>query len=132
MKQKLVLAEINDRGEAVRIFRTVKASFLLPVESVAEFTKALAVGQIRRQVFARAGCTPHQAGNCEWCGSSIFWSSGSYNSGEMHEVVPKGRGGEVSIANSVAICRNCHTVSPDSAHGNRRWHSSKINSTKET
>jgi hypothetical protein len=81
MKQKLVLVETNNQGEAVRIFRNVKASFSFPVESVAEFTKALAVGQIRRQVFARAGCSPHQTGNCEWCGKVIRWYAGDWDSG---------------------------------------------------
>jgi len=125
MKQKYVLAEVDENGSPIRIFRNVKDTFSFPVESVAEFTKAFAVHSVRSKVFRRAGCTPYTAGACEWCGKVIFWEAGSYKSGEMHEVLPKGKGGEVSVANSVAICRGCHT-GPNGAHGDRKWHTAKI------
>lgn len=126
---KTVLAEVGLDGLPIRIFRTVKAAIQLPVEQVAEFPKAFAVGVIRRKVFERAGCTPHQSGNCEECGRTIRWYAGDWDSGEMHEVIPRGKGGEVSVHNSIALCRNCHTVDATSAHGNRRWHSAKIKET---
>lgn len=128
MKSKLVLAEIDERGDPIRIFRNVKDTFPFPVESVQEFPKAFAVGMIRTKVFARAGCTLHKPGNCEFCARIIYWQSGDFLSGELHEQIPKGKGGEVSVSNSVAICRKCHT-GKDGAHGNRRWHSAKL--TKE-
>jgi len=120
MKSKLVLVEVNLQGDPIRIFRTVKDSLQVDVESVQEVPKAYAVGAIRRQVFARAGCTPHQIGECEWCGRNISWETG-----EMHEKVFKGKGGEVSVVNSVAICHECHQ-GKNGAHGNRRWHSAKL------
>lgn len=121
----MVLAEVDDRGDPIRIFRTVKATFSYPVESVKEFPKTFAVGMIRSKVFARTGCTPHQPGACEWCGRTIIWQAGEWNSGHMHEKHFKGKGGEVSVENGVAICRPCHT-GRDGAHGNRRWHSAKL------
>lgn len=133
---KTVLAEVDERGDPIRIFKPQKKAYQFPVESVNEFPKAFAVGIIRSKVFARAGCTPHVDGGCEWCGASISWEKGRWNSGELHEVIPKGKmvfqgeQGEVSVENSVAICRSCHTSGPNAAHSNRRWHSAKL--TRET
>ena len=132
---KTVLAEVDERGDPIRIFKPQRKAYQFPVESVNEFPKAFAVGMIRSKVFARAGCTPHIDGCCEWCGASICWEKGRWNSGEMHEVVARGKmvfqgeQGEVSVSNSVAICRNCHTSGPNAAHANRRWHSAKIKET---
>ena len=114
MPSKVVLAEIDTHGDPIRIFRTVKAACKLPVEHVAEFPKALAVSVIRRKVFERA------AGSCEYCGNPI-----TPKTGHMHEELPKGKGGEVSVENGRAICYDCH-LGPNGAHGNRRWHTSKI------
>lgn len=124
--RKPVLCEVDDRGDPVRIFKPQKRAYQFPVKDVNEFPYAFAVGVIRSKVFARAGCTRHQKGYCEECGRAISWESG-----HMHERVFKGKGGEVSVENGVAICAPCH-LGPNGAHGNRRWHTSKINSTKET
>lgn len=35
----------------------------------------------------------------------------------MHELVSKGKGGEVSLENSIGLCADCHL---NTAHGNRR------------
>lgn len=116
---KRVLVEIGAGGEPIRIFRTVKAS--LGCEHVREMDKATAVGSIRRQVFARAD------GQCEHCGNWITWKSM-----HMHENQAKGKRdengdyGEVSVENCRALCYDCHLGRPDSAHGNRRWHTARI------
>lgn len=124
-RDKYVLCEVDDQGTPIRIFKPQKKAYTFPVEQVNEFPHGFAVGIIRRQVFQRAGCTRIQPGCCEECGATIIWEAGSYNSGEMHEVISKGKGGEVSVDNSKAICRACHT-GPNGAHGNRRWHSAKL------
>ena len=51
---------------------------------------------------------------------------------EMHEEVPRGNGGEISLANSKMICRTCHRTS-DRAHGNRRpqWNSKSFEEVME-
>lgn len=127
---KTVLCEVDPDGSPIRIFKFAKHAYQLPVDRYKEFTKAEAVLSIRLKVFARAGCTPDCAGTCESCGRSIIWERGHYSSGELHEVVPKGKTvfngpeGEVSVTNSVAICRSCHT-GPEGAHGNRRWQTAK-------
>ena len=89
--------------------------------------KAEAVGSIRRQVFERARNPLTGLVECENCGRIITWEFG-----EMHERVPKGNGGEVSLGNCEALCRECHTGSQDSAHGNRRWQTAKLGPTKGT
>lgn len=135
--RKPVLCEIDERGDPIRIFKFRKKAFQYPVESVNEFPYAFAVGMIRSKVFARAGCTPHQTGNCEWCGATIIWEDKRPLSGHLHEKVARGKmtfqntDNEYSVENSVAICSSCH-IGPNGAHKDRSWHTAKINSTKET
>lgn len=131
---KTVLAEVDERGDPIRIFKFRKKALRFPVESVNEFPYAFAVESIRRKVFARAGCTRVQEGQCEWCGRIIIWEKGYENSGHLHEKIPRGKmvfnhdDNEYSIDNSVAICKDCH-IGPTGAHSNRRWHSAKIKET---
>ena len=90
--------------------------------------RAKAVGAIRAQVYERAtGDSPAggELSECERCGRIIRWETF-----EMHETIPKGKHGEVSLSNCEALCHACHQGGPDSAHGNRRWHTSKIKSDK--
>ena len=89
--------------------------------------RAKAVGAIRAQVYDRAE-VENEEHECERCGRFITWDSF-----EMNEIRPKGAGGgktggEVSLENCEALCHGCHQGSPDSAHGNRRWQTSKIKS----
>jgi hypothetical protein len=72
-----------------------------------------AVGAIRSQIWNRCG------GACEWCGKRIKESGPLFSRMNMHEVIPKGSGGEVSLTNSVGICYTCH-FEDDRAHGLRR------------
>jgi 5-methylcytosine-specific restriction endonuclease McrA len=129
MPSKLVRVELGDNGLPIRIFRT-KDWRLLPAEKVQVMDRGAAVGLIRKQVFERARVEgPRSFGDwfeCERCGRRI-----SLGTGEMNEKRPKGKaggktGGEVSLENCEALCHQCHTGSPDSAHGNRRWQTAKL------
>ena len=115
----LAHVQVGEQGEVVRIFRTTKdyISYRLQFpEFVKTMSKAAAVGEIRRQVFERA------KNACEWCGTRLTWDTG-----EMHERIHRGDGGEQSLANCIMLCRRCHTAPiPSSAHGNRRWHTAKV------
>jgi HNH endonuclease len=115
----LVRAQVDEQGKVIRVFRTTREGILYGVK-FPEFVKTLplaeAVGEIRRQVFERA------EGACEWCGAKLTWETG-----EMHERLPKGKGGEQSIYNGVALCASCHRAPKESsAHGNRRWQTAKV------
>lgn len=115
MPVKLVRVETNEHGTPIRIFRKDKLWLDCPKDLLKIMTKAEAVGSIRDQVWKRTG------GECEYCGKWI-----TENTMHMHEELPKGQGGEVCLMNSVGICADCHVIGPDSAHGNRRWHTAKI------
>jgi len=83
--------------------------------TVIQVAKSVAVGTIRDQVFKRAGYI------CEFCGANL-----TITGGHMHEKNPRGKGGEISMDNSVAICYKCHLGRADSEHGNRRFQTSKL------
>ena len=116
---KMVRVQLGEEGQPVRIFRD-KSWRLLPEDEVAWISKEEAVTEIRRQVFEK---TKDDNGyyHCHDCGKPTNWLSG-----EMHEVVPKGKGGEVSVDNSICLCNNCHTGAKNSRHGDRRWQTSKL------
>ncbi len=118
---KLVRVEIGPNGLPCRIFRDKSWK---TCDSVQIMDRGKAVGAIRAQVFDRAtGDSPAggEISECERCGRFIRWETF-----EMHETVPKGKGGEVSLSNCEALCRDCHQTGPDAAHADRRWQSSKI------
>ena len=122
---KQVRVEIGPNGLPCRIFRDASWK---TCDSVQIMDRAKAVGAIRAQVYERAtGDSPAggELSECERCGRIIRWETF-----EMHETIPKGKHGEVSLSNCEALCHACHQGGPDSAHGNRRWHTSKIKSDK--
>lgn len=122
---KQVRVEIGPNGLPCRIFRDASWK---TCDSVQIMDRAKAVGAIRAQVYERAtGDSPAggELSECERCGRIIRWETF-----EMHETIPKGKHGEVSLDNCEALCHACHQGGPDSAHGNRRWHTSKIKSDK--
>lgn len=120
MPSKLVRVLQGPNGRAEKIFRD-KSWRDYPEGRVYITTKAEAVGDIREQVFVRS------VGKCEKCGKYL-----TEESMEMNEKHPKGvgwatgSGGEVSLSNCEALCRNCHQGNPSSVHGNRRWHTAKL------
>ena len=119
MPPKMVRVELGDNGLPVRIFRKDKKWLECPEDKLAWMAKAEAVGKIREQVYERSRSSIGPG--CERCGKRITWDSF-----EMHETVPRGKGGEQSLENCEALCWWCHQGSPDSAHGNRRWQTSKL------
>ena len=138
MPSKLVRVELGDEGLPIRIFRD--KSWRTCTNPVQLMDRAKAVCSIREQVFDRTEIresnnpltrvceevgftTEHE---CERCGRRITWETF-----EMNEIRPKGAGGgktggEVRLENCEALCHQCHTGSPDSAHGNRRWQTAKL------
>jgi 5-methylcytosine-specific restriction endonuclease McrA len=104
-------------GQPFRIFRSDKAAVLASLAGcrVQEMQRYIAIGCIRELVRIRAGDA------CERCGTMLTSATG-----EMHETLPRGKGGEISLANSEWLCHDCHTGRPDSAHGDRRLHFGEV------
>lgn len=126
MSARLVFVEIDESEAILRILNNTRDAMALPAERVRQYPKAYAVKQIRDFVFNRSK-DDDGISCCERCGRSL-----TEFTGHMHERHPKGERvngvyGEVSRDNSVFICANCHVIGPDSAHGNRRWHTSILN-----
>lgn len=108
-----VRVEVDETGGIVRIFKTTHdaVEFAFDSPALVKTTQYRdAVEEVRRRVFERANS------RCEWCGVVLTWRTG-----QMHEMLPRSRGGEISLANSVFICYGCHQGRPESAHGDRRW-----------
>lgn len=101
-----VLCEIDPQSKKlIRILRHGGTALFLKPEQVVELPKVEAISQIRRQVFEIS------RGECRNCSRAITWNF------HMHEQKPKGRGGEVSVTNSVALCADCHL---NQEHGDRK------------
>lgn len=121
MPVKFVFCEINPlTHDPVRIFKNTKDAILLPSERIARWPRGEAVKSIREQIFQRS------CGKCEYCGTFIDRSTG-----EMHEQHPRGKlldgkFGEISLDNSVFLCKGCHTSGPNAAHKDRNWHRARI------
>jgi len=95
----------------VRIFRNKKDALIEQYVTHCFIVQVLyreAVGAIRYQIWLRS------RGECELCAAPITEASG-----HMHEKQHRGRGGEISLDNSVFICQRCH----QRAHADRnpRW-----------
>lgn len=102
---KLVSAEINELGYASRIFKNERLASESGLPYI-QMSRKDAVSQIRQQVFVRS------KGECEWCSTFL-----SYETGHLHEMIHRGRGGEISLVNCVFICYSCH-FGP-AGHGDR-------------
>ena len=107
---KQVWVEVDEVGNPIRIFYSQRRAIQVGVEGkkVELFDRSVAVSVIRDIIWDRTG------GDCTWCGNPITKASL-----HMHEVLPRGEGGEISLDNSVGICADCH-IGPQGAHGNRR------------
>ena len=110
----MVFVEIDPQTEMpIRILKHYMHACQLEPSVVRQMAKSVAVGYIRQQVVDRArrgSCV-----QCEFCGNLITESTG-----HMHEFIPKGKGGEVSVENSRFICPACH-IGPDGEHSDRQW-----------
>ncbi len=114
MAKQSIFVEIDPKTELpIRILKTMKAATDLPPERVRQMARSVAVGYIRSQVIDRA--KRNGIVFCEFCGDRI-----NEFIGEMHEVLPKGNGGEVSLDNCRFLCNGCHTGKPDSEHERHR------------
>jgi hypothetical protein len=87
----------KNRFDVVRIFKSKKAAFSVVDVTPIFIARNLAVASIRHQIFLRS------KGSCEQCGAFI-----TEQSMEMHEKQHRGKGGEISLDNSFAICKKCH------------------------
>ena len=101
---KTAWVEINTAGEPIRIFKSWVTASLSRCE-VREMSYAEAVGSIRHRLFVLS------EGDCDLCGSPV-----TETTMHLHEMKHRGKGGEISLENSVAICAPCHFR----AHKNRR------------
>lgn len=110
MKQKLVWVETNAQGLAIRIFRSASAAGRHPdnFQYIVRMPRSEAVSQIRHQLWLRC------KGQCELCGDTVIEISG-----HMHETKHRGKGGEVSLANSVFVCPRTHVL--EHKDRNPRW-----------
>lgn len=110
----LVYVQLDEfTGLCVRVFRNRKRAYE-EIDSPKCIEKALAVSQIRRQVFDR------QDGLCLKCGEIITRASM-----HMDEILARGdfdadgHSGEVSLSNCQGLCSACH-IGPRGEHSNRK------------
>ena len=92
-----VWVEIGDSGLPVRIFKNEKIAFKSGILAIASMDRTTAVSLIRHTIFVRSD------NHCELCDSPIIEVTM-----QMHEMRHRGKGGEISLANSVAACARCH------------------------
>lgn len=102
--------ELGLDAQPVRIFRNQKASLAEGWRQQFNYTAAVRI--IRHKLFLRS------CGECELCGIQV-----SESGGHMHEKLHRGKGGEISLANSVFICPHCHRQ--EHADRNPRWSKTK-------
>src|SRR4029077_5373772 len=81
----------------IRIFKSRLHSAGYHVGSVTQMDRSHAVSVIRHLVFMRS------QGFCEGCAIPV-----TELTGHMHEQKHRGKGGEISMDNSVFICAKCH------------------------
>lgn len=107
-----VFVELDTPGGApIRLFRTARHAHCSPASDenrLAEWPRRDAMQAIRKKVYDRA------QGRCVACDTPL-----SLNTYHMHERLPRGKGGQVSLENSEARCAPCH-IGPTGAHGKRR------------
>lgn len=106
-----VFVEYDATGQICRIFRhrrNAVVSAAWEEKRIHEYPRKDAVEFIRKRTFDIA------EGHCKYCGKYCSWEVG-----EMHEELPRGKGGEISIYNSVWSCHDCHT-GPSGQHKARQ------------
>jgi len=99
-----VFVELQN-GSIIRIFRNSATAVLSKAweeRRVEEYPRREAVQCIRAKVFK------DREGLCKYCGKYAPFDGDVYSRGHLHEELPRGRGGEISIFNSVWACYDCH------------------------
>ena len=96
---KMVWVETDFSNNIIRIFRSRLASAGTRWCQIQKRDYADAVQAIRHALFIRS------RGFCELCGDIVL-----EDSGHMHEQKPRGKGGEISLANSVFVCAKTHRL----------------------
>jgi 5-methylcytosine-specific restriction endonuclease McrA len=80
--------------------------------------KVLTTEEIRRIVFER------DEYHCVKCGELV-----TFETGHMDEIIPRGKGGKVSVENCQVLCARCH-IGPGGKHDRRpRWTKIKLDKT---
>lgn len=113
MSRTRVYVETDSTGaNIIRVFKSVGLAAMAQVEgrSVTEWPRKDAVESVRRQVFERA------KKSCEDCGKPVTWSQL-----HLHEKHSRGRGGEISLDNCMALCYLCHNGSAGARHPQLQW-----------
>lgn len=106
MPRNRVMVEVDPATRMpIRIIKSKGGALMLPPERVAEWPRKDAVTSIRKQVFDRAG------GVCDKCARIVSWDGG-----HLHERIPRGSGGEISVENCWCLCFDCHILGE---HGDR-------------
>src|SRR5258708_3199639 len=96
---KIVWVELDLSNRPIRIFKSRLATAGGRWCQIIKRDPAPAVAAIRHQIFLRS------KGACELCGSLV-----TEKSGHLHEQKTRGKGGEISLANSVFICARTHQL----------------------
>jgi len=121
--EKFVYVEFDSAFRPIRIFRNREQAARYEAwtfNMVKIWSRTRATAALRRRVFDRDDWA------CVHCGTPFDWQTG-----EMHERWHRGdvrrlesgeyQGGEISMENSEARCRGCHT-GPGGAHDRRpQW-----------
>ena len=94
---KIVWCEQNVTGLPIRMLRDNHEAMRPSSTIFDDWDRAEAIASIRHQCFLRS------KGFCELCGSVV-----TENSGHLHEQKHRGKGGEISLVNSVFICARTH------------------------
>lgn len=108
MSDKKVWVVLGVDGRAIEILKNEKHAAQLQDVRVGYLHRSVATEQIRRQIYAQ------QLRACAHCGSPVTWYTM-----ELHERLWRGRGGEISVSNSVGLCNTCHQKDPIAGHGKR-------------
>lgn len=111
--KKQVWVSLNMLGNVIRIFNSEKAACASPGMRL-KVNYGVAVYEIRHQLFLRSD------GYCELCLAPI-----TEQSAHMHERQHRGKGGEISLENSVMVCAACHRY--EHKDRNPRWKNNSEN-----
>jgi len=114
-RNKDVWVERDETGRIIRLFHSTKCDDFYRANLAGRASTCPifdAKHEIWNTLFERSG------GHCEYCGKTITKNS-DWTKGEMHEEVPRGRGGDISLENSKMICRKCHR-DDSRGHANRK------------